>query len=262
MRFGVCCGVNLAALMRAAGYDYLEVHTLGVFKPEKGDDEVQTELAAVRASVVPAEAANCLFPGDMKMVGPEAATERGLRIVEAACRRAGQVGVRVIVFGSGKARSIPEGVSREQGWAQLVEFARRVGEIAARHGVTIVMEPLNRKETNILNTVTEGAEFVRAVNHPAVRLLVDAYHWAVEGESPEAIVEAGSLLAHAHIATAANRLPPGKEPQDFSSFFRALKEAGYDGRVSIEAKFTDLDAEAPAAFAALKAAAENAGYRF
>lgn len=262
MKLGMCGLLDSAATIKAAGFEYLEIHTQQFLKPEMGEEEFAPLLEKIRAADLRVETANCLFPAELKLTGPEAATDRALRIVETACRRAAQAGLAVIVFGSGRSRALPEGTERERGWAQLVDLARKAGDIAARHGVTIVMEPLNRRETNVLNSTTEGMEFVRAVDHPGIRLLVDAYHWAVEGEPPEAIVRAGPYLRHAHIATAANRRAPGQEPQDFVPFFRALRQAGYDGRVSLEARIGDLAAEAPVAFQTMKTAAEAAGYRF
>jgi len=119
-----------------------------------------------------------------------------------------------------------------------------VAPAAQRHGVTMVVEPLNRSECNVLNTVAEAAAFVREVAHPSVRLLVDAFHWRRENETASAIVEAGDLIRHVHIATAKNRLAPGLEPQDFGPFFGALRQIGYDGRVSVEARFNNLAEEA------------------
>jgi sugar phosphate isomerase/epimerase len=127
-----------------------------------------------------------------------------------------------------------------------------VAPISADHGVTIAVEPLNRGETNILNSVSEGLEYVKDVNHPAFRLLVDAYHWAKEKEPATDIITAGPWLAHAHISTYANRLPPGAEVCDFAPFFAALKQGRYDLGLSIEARWDDLNAQARSALQELK----------
>jgi len=158
--------------------------------------------------------------------------------------RAERAGIRAIVFGSGGARRIPDGFDRAQAYNQLVTFGRMLAPTCADHGVTIAVEPLNRAETNVLNSVSEGLQYVKDVNHPAFRLLVDAYHWAKENEPPEDIITAGPWLAHAHIATYANRLPPGAEACDFGPFFAALKQAGYDQRISVEAGWDDLHTQA------------------
>ena len=123
--------------------------------------------------------------------------------------------------------------------------------IARRHGVTVVVEPLNRQECNVLTTVRECAALVREVAHPGVRLLVDAYHLLRDNDSPEDIAAHGDLLAHVHIATGCNRLAPGAEPCELAPFFAALAKAGYDGRVSIEGNIPDPAKQLPAALALL-----------
>jgi len=103
--------------------------------------------------------------------------------------------------------------------------------IAAKHRVTVVIEPLNKKDCNVLTTVA------------ALRLLVDAYHLLLDDDSLEDIVRNGDLLAHVHIATVPNRLPPGAEACDLGPFFDALVRAGYDGRVSFEGRVSDPETD-------------------
>ena len=100
---------------------------------------------------------------------------------------------------------------------------------------------------------------MRQVDHTNVGLLVDGYHWALERESADDIVAAGPLLCHAHIATYQTRLAPGAEPCDFGPFFQALKEGGYDGRISIEGQWDDLAGQAAEALAELKRVAQAVG---
>jgi len=162
------------------------------------------------------------------------------------------------VFGSGGSRRVPEGFERRQASEQLAGHLARWGPIAAEAGVILVIEPLNKGETNIINTVDEGAELARRVGHPNVRLLADTYHMATDGDPPEAIRRAGELIAHVHCAEAAGRVPVGFGGEDHRPYFRALKDIGYDGRVSIEASFDDLAAQLPAAVAKLRQQIESA----
>ena len=114
-----------------------------------------------------------------------------------------------------------------------------------------MVEPLNQQECNVLTSVGESGRYVEDVDHPAVRLLVDAYHWGKDDLSTEDIVSYGHLLRHVHIATVTTRLAPGLEPYDFTPFFSALGKTGYDGLISIEARWTDLSVQASEAFQAL-----------
>ncbi len=68
-----------------------------------------------------------------------------------------------------------------------------------------MVEPLNRAECNVLTTLAECAALVEAAEHPAIRLMVDAYHLLRDGDALADIVTCGKLLAHAHIATVPGR---------------------------------------------------------
>jgi sugar phosphate isomerase/epimerase len=253
MQFGVCGGVEMAAAARAGGYAYLEGSVGGVLKPLDPEAAFEAALAALRAAPLPCPALNSFVPGSLKIVGPTADPAALEAYVTTVFGRAKRAGVSVIVFGSSGARNVPDGWDRQQAWEQLVAFGRMCAPRAAAQGVTLAIEPLNRRESNILNTVAEGAELARAVNHPAMRLLADAYHWLLDDNCAGDIVANSRLLAHVHVATAPSRLPPGAEPcEGLAGFFRALQQAGYDGRVSFEGKMPDPAAQLPAALKILR----------
>lgn len=240
MEIGICAGVEAAHLAAEAGADYFEWSVGAYLKPLNDTQSFTSVLSRVKNSPIPCPAVNVFIPGDLKITGPEVNFLALENYASVAFSRAREAGVKVIVFGSGGARRVPDGFERAKAEAQLVKFGKMLGRYAEGEGVTVAVEPLNRSECNILNTLDETAEYVRKVDLPAFRLLVDAYHWAKENEPEEIIVKNGDLLVHAHIATKANRLPPGGEEHDFTMFFKALKDANYSGRLSIEARLPDL----------------------
>ena len=244
MKYGVCAGPDSAAILAKAGFDYVEINTSRMLKPQDPDEAFDLELKKIRSSALPCSAGNGFLPGSLKVTGPDASLERLAAYAETAAARARKAGMETVVFGSGGARRVPDGFPRAKAEEQLQAFLRTLGPIGRKHGVVFAVEPLRQKECNILNTVTEAARLVREVNHPNIRLLVDAYHWAAEKESAEAIVSNGDLLRHAHIATTKSRLAPGAEECDFSEFFRALKAANYAGRLSIEGKWDNMATQA------------------
>jgi sugar phosphate isomerase/epimerase len=257
MKYGVCAPIESASILAATGYDFIELHVQRDLKPTQGEDAFAPVAPSIREAAVPAIAANSFVPGDLKITGPEVDLDALEAYACLAFERAARAGLKTIVFGSGGARRIPEGFDRGTAWRQLVQFGQRIGPLATVQDVTVVVEPLNRRECNVLNLIGECAQYVREVNHPAVRLLVDAYHWGVEDDSEEDLVAAMSLIRHAHIATYASRKPPGLEPCDFRPFFRALGRGGYDGPISIEARWSALEQEAATALAALQEAADS-----
>ena len=159
------------------------------------------------------------------------------------------------MLGSGAARRVPDGFSRDEAFTQLVDFCRRLAPVARRNGMTIAIEPLRRQETNIINTAREGLALVKAANRREIRLLVDFYHLAVEAENPDVLIEAGALLAHVHVANPKGRgYPSTPDEAPYAPFFANLCRIGYTGRVSIEGSATDFVAEAPRSLAMLRAA--------
>ncbi len=260
MKYGVCTDPKNAPALAQAGFDFIELHTQNHLKTQEDESVFAPELERIRASALPCEAANCFVPGSLKITGPEVDMDTLAAYVDVACRRANRAGIQTIVFGSGGARRIPEGFDRDAAWKQLLEFGKMLGPVAFKYGVMIVVEPLNRRECNVFNTVGESAEYVRQVDHPHVRLLVDAYHWALDDNSDDDLVASAPLIRHAHIATYRSRFAPGREACDWAKFFDALKRGGYDGRLSIEGKWGDMEQEAVQALQVLKTFAQAAGY--
>jgi sugar phosphate isomerase/epimerase len=257
MKYGVCAAVESARILADIGYDFIELHVQRDLKTTEGEDAFAHVLASIRETAVPAIAANSFVPGGLKITGPSVDLDALEAYASVAFERAARAGLQTIVFGSGGARRIPDGFDRDTAWRQLVQFGQHIGPLADGQGITVVVEPLNRRECNVLNLIGECAQYVREVNHPSVRLLVDAYHWGVEDDSEEDLVEALPLIRHAHIATYESRKPPGMEPCDFGPFFRALARGGYDGPISIEARWSALEDDAAMALAALQEAADS-----
>lgn len=259
MDLGVCADPKLGSALADAGFSFIELHVQNHLKTMEGEEAFEAEWERIQRSPLPAPVANCFVPGNLKITGPDADMTKLEAYVETALSRAGRAGMDTIVFGSGGARRIPEGFDRSEAWTQLVAFGKLVSPIAERQSVTIVVEPLNLRECNVLNTVGESGRYVEEVDHPHFKLLVDAYHWLLEDDSYDDIVQYGPLIRHVHIATETHRKPPGFEPCDFGSFFQALKEIGYDGRLSIEARWDDVEAQAEEAHSHLAQLVRDAG---
>ena len=257
MRIGVCTSPE-ALPAAAEGVDFLEPTVAGLLCPREDEAAFAPRLAAASRAAAPVEAVNCLIPGEMKTTGPAVDAAALDAYMEVTCGRAARAGVKRIVFGSGGSRKVPEGFDRDEALEQLAGHLKRWGPIAARHDVVLVVEPLNLSETNIINTVNEGAALVREAGHPAVRLLADTYHMARDGDPPDAIRRAGDLIAHVHCAEAVGRVPVGFGGEDHRPYFRALKDIGYDQRIAIEAQWQDLPAELSRAVELLREQIETA----
>lgn len=234
------------------GLDYIETLVQSSLVPLADEAVFAARLDQARACPLPVLAANCLFPGEMKTTGPDVDADALADYVAVVMARAQRTGMRHIVYGSGRSRTVPDGFDHARAADQIVAHLKRWGAIAADHGITLVLEPLNAEECNIVTTVGEGAELVRRADHPAVRLLADTYHMARDGDDPGAIRAAGDLIVHAHCGEGNGRGPIGSTGEDHRPYFRALKDAGYDGGVSIEVKWTNRDEQLPQALDELR----------
>ena len=240
---GICCHPRDAARLPASAFDFFEVNVQNFLVPEKEEADFTPNLEAGRGALRPVKSANCFLPGDLKCVGPAIDQERLTRYAETAFRRAEQAGMEIIVFGSGAARMIPDGYPLRDASEDFVRVLRRLGPIAQAHGVTLVVEPLNKGECNLITSLAEGADAVERCKHPNVRLLADYYHMLKEGEPATEIVRFGHLIRHTHIAELSGRAFPGKSREDFSPFFNALEQANYTGRIALECSWDNMETD-------------------
>lgn len=256
MDIGVCLPPD-AIKTEIDGLAFVEPTVKDLLCPDQDDAEFARRLEALAECPYPAPAVNCLFPGSLKTTGPDVDEEAVDRWFTTVATRAKQAGVSVIVYGSGGSRKVPDGFDPDGARGQIIGHLLRLAPIAEANDVVIVLEPLHAAECNIITSVAEGAEIVSRVDHPHVRLLADTYHMAKDGETPDNIRRAGELIVHVHAAEADGRRPVGTA-EDHRPYFAALKEGGYDGAVSIEAKWDDIDAELPTAIAGLRRQWEEA----
>lgn len=153
--------------------------------------------------------------------------------LEALVNFAGDLGAGMMVFGSPKQRGVVEGVNREQAEAWAEETIRRLIPRLEERNVRLAMEPLPPPEANLWLTADETWAFVERIGHPSVGLHLDVKSMCAEGDPVEVIRRYGSRAFYFH-ANDANRRGPGFGEVDFQRILRALKEAGYDGWVSVE----------------------------
>jgi sugar phosphate isomerase/epimerase len=229
-------------IVEEAGCDFLEFG-VSLVTPEQPEYVFERLRATLKGTSLVAESFSSYVPPDIPLVGDARDWKRIENYVAVSARRVAALGGKIIGFGSGKARSIPDGVSRETAGAHLVEFLLLAAEHAKANGVRIAIEPLNRSESNILNSIAEAVALAERVNRPEIGVLADFYHLEVEKEPFEHIVQAGKHLILVHVADT-GRLHPGSGSYDFPGFWRAVRDAGYDSRVTIECNWRDFPSDA------------------
>jgi sugar phosphate isomerase/epimerase len=181
------------------------------------------------------------------LVGPEglyitdpdpAVRSRTTDYLKDLMRFCGDVGGKVLVFGSPKQRNLKEGVSAGQARAWLIDAFTAALPVAEGAGVTLCLEPLPPPECDFIRTTTEALDVITAIDSPRLRLILDVKSMsgeqALTGEPiPDIIRRVAPYVAHVQ-ANDANLGYPGSGEIDFVPIFGALRDVGYDGYVSVE----------------------------
>ena len=162
-----------------------------------------------------------------------------------AFSRAAALGGSVCVIGSGKARNIPEGMSRAIIEERFADVLSILGRLAEDYGIKLAVEPLNKDETNFINSVVEAADMARRVGHGSVGSLVDFYHFFKEGEADEALLKAGDCIIHSHMAApdTVKRMPVEADLPTIEHWAELLTKIGFTKAISIECKYGDFATE-------------------
>ena len=237
-------------VITSLGYDRVEA-TVGLVA-QLSDDDRKKLVDARNAGSFRLDVCNSLI--GLPIVTDEEGTKAVHAYLDTVFSQMAELGVKIVVFGSGRARSIPEGTDRAEGEKKLDAFLEYADGLCEKYDMTLVIEPLNKRETNWVNTVAQGAEVVRRLNLPHIRLLADGFHMACEGEDPAVMAENGDILLHTHLAAAPDRVYPGKCGGEYETkFLRTLLGMGYDGCVTVECGFSDFASEAKLASGFMKA---------
>jgi D-psicose/D-tagatose/L-ribulose 3-epimerase len=137
--------------------------------------------------------------------------------------------------------------TKSRHFAAVVKNLKALAKYAESKGVELCIEPLNRFETDFLNTVDQALKLVKAVGSTAVKIHLDTFHMNIEEKNQAAaILKAGKLLGHFH-ACGSDRGTPGGDHIDWTPIVAALKKVGYKGDIVIESFTTDVKVIARAA---------------
>jgi len=237
----VCTEIDNAHIAYQAGFDYIEC-PIESLKPQQAESEVKDIISNFLDSPIPVEAFNIFMPSELKITGNSVDYNKIKCFVENALERVSLVGGETIVFGSGGARAIPEGFSREKSEEQIVYFLDLVADYADKLGITIVIEPLYKKASNIIHTIPEAVEIAKKVNRKSIKILSDFFHMMEEKDSLDNIVKYKQYIGHIHVSD--NYHAPGTGQYPFLQFVNCVKEANYDGKVSIECIWDNFEIQA------------------
>lgn len=133
----------------------------------------------------------------------------------------------------GKARMLPP-EQRQAEWNLAVTNLRIVCQMAAERGLEIALEPLNRFESDLVNTTADVMRMVNDIGHPAAKIILDGFHMNIEEPDIEAAIKlAGDKLIHVQVAEN-YRGTPGTGQTNWAAYRRGLNAINYSGTISIE----------------------------
>ena len=168
--------------------------------------------------------------------------QNGLSYIEACLDICAELGVDF--FGGpmysavGKARMLRPS-ERKAEWDLAVKNLQLVCEMAAARNLKIALEPLNRFESDLVNTTDDVLRMLNDINHPAACMMLDSFHMSIEERDVEsAIVSAGDKLIHLQVSEN-YRGAPGSGQTPWQAYKKGLEKIGYDGIVTIESFTTD-----------------------
>lgn len=206
--------LSAAAINRAAADNNLGISICGAFGPDRDVSHEDAEIRAkgkayLKTCVDLAAAVNSPF-----VSGP-------------------------MYSATGKTRMLsPEKRKEQFDWA--VESLREIGVYAASKNVGLAIEPLNRFETDLVNTVHQGIELCKTIDLENVGLLLDTFHMNIEEKSlTDAISLADKLLFHVQVSEN-DRGTPGSGQVHWDEFFEALKAIEYSGCIVVESFLPDV----------------------
>lgn len=222
---------RLGPRLRGWGFDFVElpIENLGDWDPARTADLLaELELGA----------SACAVMGEGRsLVADDATVQRTSDYLRASIDAAARAGARVL----GGPIYAPVGHTprlspseRQTVLERLAAALRPLAEHAAGRGVRLGLEPLNRFETSLVNTVEQACEVVDRVGHPGLGVMLDTFHMNIEERDlPAAVRATGDRLVHVQ-ACANDRGSPGADHLDWTGITAALRDTGYTGAVSIE----------------------------
>lgn len=247
MRFGICNEIfkdwndieRTIEYVKGAGYDGLEIAPFTLAQHVTDIDSATRRRIVRKAEETGLDILGIHWvlvgPDGLHITNPDPGVrDRTVQYLRDLVDFCGDVGGKVIIFGSPKQRNVLDNVTYDTAFAFAADCFNRVMDACAERDVTICMEQLSPKETNFCSTVEQTLELIETVSHPKFQLLLDTKAMELEKEDRATLIrKCAKYLKHYH-ANDPNLNGPGWGDVEFGPIFEALKDIGYDGYVSVE----------------------------
>ena len=230
--------ISLFSKIRKMGYDMIEIP---VEDPSLID--VKTVKAALGEFGLKAEICGAFGPTRDLTHDDPAFHQTSFDYIEACMEIGYELGASMFAgpmySAVGKARLVsPEQKKKE--WDRAAVNLYKVGEMATKRGLKLAIEPLNRFESDLINTAEDVVALIKDINHPAAKVLLDGFHMNIEERNIEdAIRLAGDNLIHMQVSEN-YRGTPGTGQARWEDFRKGLEAINYQGAVCIESFTPDV----------------------
>ena len=240
----------------ASGMDFIEPGLAKIAAMSEPD--FNNAVERIHSANIRVLSANWFLPGELLVTGPDADIEECRPFVELAFKRATTLGAEAIVFGSPGSRNVPPGYDPQNARVQMIDFCQMCSEVICQNDwqLKVAVEHVNHTETNFINTFGQALSLVREVDRKEIGLAADFYHFAIENEPLDILLDAGDLVCAVQIADPQGRTfpKPNTSIPGLKSFMQLLARINYSGGVSVEATVgDDLEFDCREALKCLKA---------
>lgn len=214
------------------GFDAVELFTANAGVLDVAETKLLLEKYKLELAAVGTGAGKVIH--GLTLTDPDAnVREEAIEFIGSMIKLGAAFGAPAII-GSMQGNAI-SAVDRDQAMNWLAEGLTYLGKHAASLGVKLIYEPLNRYETNLINTLEDGVHFLKSRQIQHVGLLADLFHMNIEeADMSASILASGDFVTHVHYADS-NRRPVGNGHSDFKGVAEALKNINYEGYISAEA---------------------------
>ncbi len=252
MKIGICGCAEVLPYAAKCGFEYVE--PAATVMRGYSNAELVSFRKRAEDSGLTVMSTNGFFPGDMKLY--EITDAELLSYAARNYETANLIGAKIMVVGSGAARSAPAGTDKSEAYDRLTRVFDVIGKLAYEYGITLAIEPLRYAESNMINTISECMDICRRIGRENVRCLLDLFHFYSNGEDLDDLdlLRPGELC-HVHIArpNPDRGYPRECDAPVLQKWKNKLKEIGYDGGVSLEcSRGPDFERYAQEAAANLK----------
>ena len=242
MRFGINTFLISSGFTNLDAYKLEELHSYGADFVELAIvDPSAVSISLLKKSLASANSERPIvcgaFVNGRDLRGSKESQLRSIQYIKQLISIAREIGSEVVcgpIYSEGGRSSFNSQIQNQEQKKLVASHLCQLCKIAEKDGIVIALEPLNRFETDFINTIEQGVDLIQSVGSPALKIHADTFHMNIEEENTAStLIKFGDYIGHIH-ASASHRGIIGEDQVDWVAFFKALREIDYQGDIAIE----------------------------